>query len=700
MVSIVPSDYTDIQKLAQRIPEHPSDILVQRYEANSYSNQSVRWSITANSPNSLLDSEVYLYARIKLDLKDCVHNGATACAVTHSKLREQTSQKRDFDVLSNVTKADQAYWDQPITMGAGKNLGFCQRQVSGFWNAVDSLTVELNSATSVSVRPSDWIWATDEFLVTDGDDWAGFPDSGCGGRFIGRSFGVQSSPDPSNVDFPNQVDANDAGVHAAIVNPAAIQAALTKANASTVVGGVKTGTYAITNLLGNTCVAGDEKGWRPEFRVYEVDRNMADRCQKFQESIVRCAVNTTQQYSATPEFLLVTRLPARPFSYYRANFGSGRRSYLPYCQKMSIQLNFKPQGEAIRNWFQCTALPHCGSADAQVMNCGFGTIVSGTTGAVIADRAATAGNNAGNLAIVGVDRGLVDVRSQIIGSSVPAAQSSWSFAAKPYLVMKWIQPKDNFRLQSAYTISLPRYVVHKIESDLGGVDAKFRSKAQGAELRFSSLQLSVLPKMFLLVCRPNDGSGDIDTADAATLRAAKAGFFLRSGRIDCSYQNTFDCLVDPDSVDFSAQDGNESEFPGYGTTSTALQFTINNKSGLTASYSARDLYRLSKKNLGFKFSFTTWIKDKCIIALSPQDLPADKLAYSYNPTTLSIVGRWRKNQFHNLRSQKHTLSLILMYEDSLTLSSGSASSQALVMPNRSGAGSTGRGISTADDLSR
>ena len=165
MVSIVPSDYTDIQKLAQRIPEHPSDILVQRYEANSYSNQSVRWSITANSPNSLLDSEVYLYARIKLDIKDSTPAGA-ALAVTHSKLREQTSQKRDYNVLKVTAKPDQTYWDTPVTIGANKNLGFCQRQVSGFWNAVDSLTVELNSATSVSVRPSDWIWATDEFLVT------------------------------------------------------------------------------------------------------------------------------------------------------------------------------------------------------------------------------------------------------------------------------------------------------------------------------------------------------------------------------------------------------------------------------------------------------------------------------------------------------------------------------------------------------
>ena len=691
MVSIVPSDYTDIQKLAQRIPEHPSDILVQRYEANSYSNQSVRWSITANSPNSLLDSEVYLYARIKLDMKDSVHDGATACAVTHSKLREQTSQKRDYNVLKAVAKPAQAYWDTPITIGAQKNLGFCQRQVSGFWNAVDSLTVELNSATSVSVRPSDWIWATDEFLVTDGDDWAGFPDSGCGGRFIGRSFGVQSSPDSVDHGFPH-VDAD--GTYLPVVGVSPIQAAVAIVNDGTVAGGAS-GTYTGTTARGDLQAVGDEKGWRPEFRVYEVDRNMADRGQRFQESIIKCASHTTQQYSATPEFLLVTRLPARPFSYYRANFGSGRRSYLPYCQKMSIQLNFKPQGEAIRNWFQCTAVPHCGSKDGQIMNCGFGTILSGTTGARVVEVPRVTGSALG---VIGAERGVIDVRTQVMGSSVPAAKSSWSFAAKPYLVMKWIQPKDNFRLQSAYTISLPRYVVHKIESDLGGVDAHYRGKAQGTELRFSSLQLSVLPKMFLLVCRPNDGSGEVDVDDADALLAAKAGFFLRSGRIDCSYANTFDCLVDPDSVDF--QSDVEDEFPGYGTTSTALQFTINNKSGLTASYSARDLYRLSKKNLGFKFSFTTWIKDKCIIALSPQDLPADKLAYSYNPTTLSIVGRWKKNQFHNLSKQKHTLSLILMYEDSLTLSSGSASSQALVMPNRSGAGSTGRGVTTADDLAR
>jgi hypothetical protein len=285
-----------------------------------------------------------------------------------------------------------------------------------------------------------------------------------------------------------------------------------------------------------------------------------------------------------------------------------------------------------------------------------------------------------------------------MGSSDTDDKSSWSFAAKPYLVMKWIQPKDNFRLQSAYTISLPRYVVHKQSSQLGGVDAHYRGKSQGDEIRFSSLQLSVLPKMFLLVCRPDEGSGIIDTTNADVLRAAKAGFFLRSGRIDCSYANTFDPIVDPDGVDF--QNDVEDEFPGFGTTSTALQLTINNRSGLCASYSARDLYSLSKKNLGFKWSYQTWKKDKCIIALSPQDLPSAKLAYSYNPTTLSIVGRWKKNQFHNLRDQTHTLSLILMYEDSLTLSSGSAASQALVMPNRSGAGSTARGVTSADDLAR
>ena len=171
MVSVVPSDYLDIQKLAQRIPDHPSDILVQRYEANSYSNQSVRWSITANSPNSLLDSEVYLYARIKLAMKDCVHNAGAPVAVTHTKLRQQTSQMRDYNVLKVAAKPAQAYWDTPITMAEQRNLGFCQRQISGFWQAVDSLTVELNSSTSISVRPSDWIWATDEFLATDGDDW-------------------------------------------------------------------------------------------------------------------------------------------------------------------------------------------------------------------------------------------------------------------------------------------------------------------------------------------------------------------------------------------------------------------------------------------------------------------------------------------------------------------------------------------------
>ena len=534
MVSIVPSDYTDIQKLAQRIPEHPSDILVQRYEANSYSNQSVRWSITANSPNSLLDSEVYLYARIKLDIRNSSVAG-NPLAVTHSKLREQTSQKRDYNVLKVVAKPDQTYWDTPVTIGANKNLGFCQRQVSGFWNAVDSLTVELNSATSVSVRPSDWIWATDEFLVTDGDDWGGFPDSGCGGRFIGRSFGVQSGPDSVDHGFPH-VDANRQYVP--VVGVPGVQAAQVAVNNTDVAGGAS-GTYRCKTTRGDLQEAHAEKGWRPEFRVYEVDRNMADRCQRFQESILKCASHTEQQYSSTPEFLLVTRLPARPFSYYRANFGSGRRSYLPYCQKMSIQLNFKPQGEAIRNWFQCTAVPHCGSKDGQIMNCGFGTVLSGTTGVRVVAVPRVTGTNLG---IIGAERGVIDVRSQVMGSSLPANKSSWSFAAKPYLVMKWIQPKDNFRLQSAYTISLPRYVVHKIGTDLGGVDEHFRGKAQGAELRFSSLQLSVLPKMFLLVCRPDDGSGEYSAtingnATGNDNRAAAAGFFLRSGRIDCSYTN-------------------------------------------------------------------------------------------------------------------------------------------------------------------
>ena len=126
MVSIVPSDYTDIQKLAQRIPEHPSDILVQRYEANSYSNQSVRWNITANSPNSLLDSEVYLYARIKLDIKDSIPTVNAALAVTHTKLRQDVAQMREFDVLKTATQVDKNYWDTPVTIGAPKNLGYCQ----------------------------------------------------------------------------------------------------------------------------------------------------------------------------------------------------------------------------------------------------------------------------------------------------------------------------------------------------------------------------------------------------------------------------------------------------------------------------------------------------------------------------------------------------------------------------------------------
>ena len=131
---------------------------------------------------------------------------------------------------------------------------------------------------------------------------------------------------------------------------------------------------------------------------------------------------------------------------------------------MSIQLNFKPQGEAIRNWFQCTAVPHCGSADALKMNCGFGTIVAGVSGVNVPVVPASGGTPAVQLDA----RALVDVRSQIMGADGLIAQTSWSFADKPYLVMKWIQPKDNFRLQSAYTISLPRDVVHKLSSDLGG----------------------------------------------------------------------------------------------------------------------------------------------------------------------------------------------------------------------------------------
>lgn len=154
---------------------------------------------------------------------------------------------------------------------------------------------------------------------------------------------------------------------------------------------------------------------------------------------------------------------------------------------------------------------------------------------------------------------------------------------------------------------------------------------------------------------------------------------------DCSYADTMDCIYS----------GSEGE-------AVALSIQVQEKSGLMITYTARDLYRILRKNApNYSESYETWKRgDRHVILLKPEDIPTPKMSGIFSPTVLNLKCRWVRGDKHrpmigssalaDLQNDntvvgmtglpcaglEHEVSLSMFFEDSLSISQSSASTQA------------------------
>lgn len=498
---------------------------------------------------------------------------------------------------------------------------------NGFAKSLNSVTVELNGAASISYRPDEWIHLSEMFLIEDGEDdfYPGGPrDSGSGGHFLGRAFKITSQ------------DAREI-----------------------------------------------------ELAEHGIDEGFARRCGIFRE---RCkpvdATETQTRTTAATGYIYtwVCRIPVAPLTNFRNGFGSARRSYLPYVSTLSIHMNFKPESQKFASMFQCTAVQ--GS-----MRFGANTIAGPDTGATA--QAAHILSNSGT-PVVDIGGAAEPVFGFHPNGKVILADAA---LGNPFLICRWVNPKPSMVLAPSYTFSLGRWLTYK--KDIAATNEYFTGKnptgtvnqgpkwdeAPGYQVSFNNLRLEVLPDFFCLSCRPKQGS---------CTEAPNYSQF-RTTMDDCSYADTMDCIYS----------GDEGE-------AVALTIQVQEKAGLCLTYTARDLYAILRKNApNYKHSYETWKRgDRHVILLKPEDIPTPKMSGIFAPTVLNIKCRWVRGDkhrpmigsadVHDLQNTNliagmtgapcaglvHEVSLSMFFEDSLSISQSSASTQAWLQEEGSVRGSS------------
>ena len=123
------------------------------------------------------------------------------------------------------------------------------------------------------------------------------------------------------------------------------------------------------------------------------------------------------------------------------------------------------------------------------------------------------------------------------------------------------------------------------------------------------------------------------------------------------------------------------------------------------SYTHRELYAILKRLApNYPFSYEEWRDDKQIILLSPAMVPTPAKASVYTPTTFSIKGTWERNPKHwttplddAVADQEHEVRLVWVYNDSITISSNAASSQAFLVSEAAVNGTPSREYDAAAD---
>jgi len=121
----------------------------------------------------------------------------------------------------------------------------------------------------------------------------------------------------------------------------------------------------------------------------------------------------------------------------------------------------------------------------------------------------------------------------------------------------------------------------------------------------------------------------------------------------------------------------------------------------------RDLYNITKSNCpGFRYSFDQWVTgDACIVCISAADIPTLRPAGIFYPSTLTFQMTYMLNDKHKplansqtvalgaityLPGSTQTCTLSMYYEDAITVSANASVQTALVIPENSGARSSGQ----------
>lgn len=178
-MSAAKTSYTDVAKFSKQITEHVDDIVTMKYEANSVSNSNLRWRITSPGTKSLLDSEVILVAKVKILP---VNGAGRAVNIMPRKMRNWKSGMKQVGFVQANTgghlvasTSNKVIGDTTAHYAAGggavvgENFGVAER-FNGFAKSLNSVTVELNGAASISYRPDEWIHLSEMFLIEDGED--------------------------------------------------------------------------------------------------------------------------------------------------------------------------------------------------------------------------------------------------------------------------------------------------------------------------------------------------------------------------------------------------------------------------------------------------------------------------------------------------------------------------------------------------
>lgn len=584
MVKALASPYLQTPKFQATNVQHVQDIITQKFEAQSRSDSTLRFTIRNVGPRALIGSDALLCVPMRLNV---VSENNDAMEIAYRRDPTRDLGQGSF----NAVAADGAELGEmnQSRFAANRNPGFCTR-FSGLFRALESITLEVNGVP-VSYKPSEWMQITDNFLYTDPYSFPeGCMDKGSNGEYVGRAYRLVARP-------------------------------------------------------------GSDAASAPQIRLaeHEIDYGLAERCRIFRNKVV-------DRGGGEYDYTYVTKIPIPPFSYHKKGFGSASEGFIPYISTLTLTMTFKPNPQRFAAMFQCAAL--------------FSDPIdqSGTHLVPSENHVAAQGN--------------YQVAQLTARQSVPGRLSTVSLIgdglAMPFMAVRFVNPPATAQLRPSYSLSLPRYLVYrKTTTPVAPAGAQNNQRpasgitsVQGHEFRFFNLRLEALPNYLCIACSPKlfAGSEDI-VANAAQLGK------LRTCFQGVDYQDTFDPL-------FNGDEGS----------AVSLKIQVNEKSNLIATYTNRDLYRILRKNApAYKHPYDVWLRSKFLVLLTPSDLPTPKMANEYYPTTLNISARFVASDYHIPRGDRvgqiqasqvgseHEASLILYYEDSLTLSQNAAAASATLL---------------------